>query len=1203
MGRMPIVSTKSEDKTLHQGKPHSSNLTFRELGRRIKRALRRSKKQVAEGESFLPLLIKVLAGFAKLDGQVQEVEIDSTLGFLRYDYPEAVYSELRALYLKALREEQNLGQVAEKLARQLSPERKILLGVQLYDLISKVGMEQKPIAAFYAFMSQLGMSSQAVEIVNQLNASLEIFDASTGSETTGPFESLCIGGATTADVKLEELGETERLLAFRYHNLILLKNLCLQQVMVRGRAFAQGQFRRLYPGDRVVLKEQVISHQDFIYYFNAKKNILLPEVYVHLWHEREVRLEKHLSRDSAFGIIFGLHVNIRTLKDTGAILNGIVLKKGTQLQAGLHDTMIFGNGSELSLAELRRRTRDLGSRLKLTSSKSEYLVSNNPTLLKEGDILLSPGTTGEVLLRIQCDYEHRAGRLEVLRSERPILLGRVPVKSSALLIDGDLIQINDSQALRCNFTERIIEEERNIIHSLELHDITCFFGRSQVALDNISFSANRGEMLCVLGPSGSGKSSLLRCIAGCFAPRQGQVFFNKLSLYENLTPLSHYIAHVPHEDSFDEFLTVRENVNFAAAIRAPHLSKTERELRVDAKLVELGLQDRKHSVVGKSTHKILSGGERKRLNIGLDMIGSADVYLLDEPTSGLSSKDSEHVLEILRNLSQNKIVIVTIHQPSSKIFHMFDKALLLDQGGRLVFFGTPDEMLEYFSQTESIQELSARLGKYPLPPETMQPEYIFDVLESPLRDLGGEILYEEDDEGQRIPSRRFSPEYWRNKYESHRLLKEVSQLSMEKEILKAPIPSTSKKPLHRCLRDEWVQFWAMLGRAFISRMRNRTNLMTTLVEAPLLALLIATVLRYSEESDYDFSSAFHIPIYLFLTLVVAMFLGLTNSADDIIRDRPILDRERNLNLRLSSYLTAKVLTLALFAIIQCILFILIGNSILQVRGMFWEYLLFMGMTSLSGIAFGLFISSLAPDAKTAANVVPLILIPQIILGGALIKYEEMNQNFDFIYKIERFLSEKRQPGQPLRVRSDLEVPTVCEFIPMRWSYEALVVAQSKQNPLTASQEKIQQELSLLAEKETLSTLEEERLEVLKELLAYLHGLRGRSYRQILRTIKQVMTLQEAGNLQALAMLKRNVNAPYSAEQLFVNKKVSDLVSKAEIEQADYRGQRPLNVFFGPAKYYFNQELSVFLVNSIVLNSLSLFVFLALYWVLSQRRAP
>ena len=133
-------------------------------------------------------------------------------------------------------------------------------------------------------------------------------------------------------------------------------------------------------------------------------------------------------------------------------------------------------------------------------------------------------------------------------------------------------------------------------------------------------------------------------------------------------------------------------------------------------------------------------------------------------------------------------------------------------------------------------------------------------------------------------------------------------------------------------RDEWTQFKTLLHRAFFSKMRNRVNVITTLVEAPLLSALIACVLRYNESGNYDFAGSYHIPIYLFLGVTVAMFLGLTNSADDIIRDRVVLQRERNLKIRLPYYIAAKMGTLCLFALVQCVLFLLIGDYILQIAG-------------------------------------------------------------------------------------------------------------------------------------------------------------------------------------------------------------------------------------------------------------------------------
>src|SRR5437870_11967766 len=209
------------------------------------------------------------------------------------------------------------------------------------------------------------------------------------------------------------------------------------------------------------------------------------------------------------------------------------------------------------------------------------------------------------------------------------MVGDEAVRTTAQLKDGDTIRIDVGQILRCSFSERIIEEERNIIRTLEVNEVTHRFGKGEIVLEGISFNVTRGELVCVMGASGSGKSTLLRVLAGQLQPTSGDIVLNGRSLYRNLDVLKHYISYMPQQDAFDEHLTIGENMQFAAAIRAPHLSRRDRVRRLDAKLIELGLGERRDAVVGSPESKTLSGGERKRLNIGLDMIGMSDVYLFD----------------------------------------------------------------------------------------------------------------------------------------------------------------------------------------------------------------------------------------------------------------------------------------------------------------------------------------------------------------------------------------------------------------------------------------------------------------------------------------------------------------------------------------------------------------------------------------------
>jgi hypothetical protein len=496
---------------------------------------------------------------------------------------------------------------------------------------------------------------------------------------------------------------------------------------------------------------------------------------------------------------------------------------------------------------------------------------------------------------------------------------------------------------------------------------------------------------------------------------------------------------------------------------------------------------------------------------------------------------------------------------------------------------------------------------------TTRPEFIFDVLETPLRDLSGDVIFEENARGQLVPARRFSPDYWRDKYESFRLLQDMKQVNLRKQA-PAPAPTAlpvrGKEPLR--WHDEWTQFRTLLRRAFMSKVRNRGNLFITLLVAPALAAIIGWALYFNDDPNvpYDFASAFHIPTYIFISLLVAMFLALVNSVDDIIRDRVVLHRERNLDVRLPYYIFSKFVTLALFTAVQCALFVLVGNRILEIRGMFWEYFLFMFITASSGTSLGLVISSIVADAKTAANFVPLVLIPQLIFGGALIKYEEMNRDLDLITGFGRWLN--RQPDvNVLKTRDDaaLRVPLISRFVATHYSYEALVVAQAKLNPLAQRQDHLQLQMDALVDNQARTEAEAARLESLKDTLALLSGMEARSVRDMEKQLVHVDEVIAGQPLNPDAL--RSSRNRVSAERLYTNQKVTDLVAKAETEQNDYRLQRVINPFFSPAKQYSvpwfggprTIKVSVYAYNAGILIGSSLLLLGLLHYVLRRQLRP
>ena len=1146
---------------------------------RLHRKMFRSETPRTE-ESMLPMLIEVFAGFTKLDGQVIEAEIDSILGFLRYDFPETVYTELRQLFIRSLRRRQDLDAIASDLAGTLPLEDKVLLGVQLYVLISRAGLPKENLITFYQFMTTLGVASEAINIVYQLNTS-ELSQAADGGpildelpEDDGEshrLESLVLSTSKPADIRIASDEGEHAVVAFRFINLVLIKNLGPGPILARGRRVAAGEFCRVYEGQRVLIGEEVLAFEDLVFYFNSKKNVSSVQLYLAQDNNGTNFIEKTRTKQSYLRVSFGLDIQVEVLNKTAAVIGDRKLSPGDKFEVTSRDSIDFPDHTEVSFDDLRRKARELGGRFSLPPHRTSYLVSNDASRLEPGDILLTPGIPGKVLLRILCDNSTKTGTLEIIESERRIAVEGAVVKGKADLVDGSVISLGGGQYLRCHFSEGIIEEERNVINTLKTRDVSHSYDRKITALDGVSFSIQRGEMVCVMGPSGCGKSTLLKALGGQLRPREGRIDLNGVDLYVEHEQLKSYIALIPQDETFDPLLTVEENLDTAAAIRAPNFPIAERRRRVDSKLIELGLSEIRHRLAGDHETKSLSGGQRRRLNAGMDMIGIADVYLFDEPTSGLSSKDSEHILEIIRGLTHNKITLVSIHQPSSRLFHMFDKAILLDNGGKLAFFGTPAQMLEYFNEArkqEGIQVTSFSVEEDEVKSVNLTPDFIFDVLETPLRDLGGDIIFERDARGNLIPARRFNSAFWADRFQTYRLLEEVNLRELESDTSQTVALQKTPQAPPRRFKHDWVRFTNQLKRAFFSKLRNRANLATTLLEAPALSILIALVMRYSEDGDYNFANAFHIPTYLFLSLVTALFLGMTNSAEEIIRDRNILQRERHHGFRVGGYIVGKYLSLGFFALVQCVIYLLIGDAILGIREMFFHNLLWMFLTAFVGISAGLLISSMVRSPKTAVNIIPLILIPNIILGGALIKYDEMNRSLDIIQNIRQWFADSEDEDA-----SKLDVPAVCHLMPLRWSYESIIIEHAENNPASKLTNRIEAEIKKFSEiplDQQLTEEQKDHLYQLKQALAVVHGLEGSSPGEVERQLAAIEESLENRTFDPEPFYKPEEmeGKTYSANDLYLNGKVHDLFNRAEVERQDYRREgNPPNVFFGKERRF------------------------------------
>ncbi|MCK5135663.1 MAG: ATP-binding cassette domain-containing protein [Bacteroidales bacterium] len=542
--------------------------------------------------------------------------------------------------------------------------------------------------------------------------------------------------------------------------------------------------------------------------------------------------------------------------------------------------------------------------------------------------------------------------------------------------------------------------------TLEADRISYRFPGGVTGLHNVSFSAQQGNLVGIMGSSGSGKTTLLNVLSGMYKPASGHIRINNLDLVSDTDQLHGVSGFVPQDDLLIEELTVFENLWFNAKFCFKHLSNKEIREKVTNTLSSLGLLEKRDLRVGSVMNKTISGGQRKRLNIALELIREPSILFLDEPTSGLSSRDSETVMDLLRELTiKGKLVFVVIHQPSSELFKMFDQVVILDNGGRMVYYGNPVETVIHFKQVDN--QVNAGVGECPVC-GNVNPELIFNIIEA----------LQVDEYGNYTDQRKINPQTWEEIYQENRLPETT-------------VPADSAPPANLNVPGWLKQLSNYLKRDIKSKINNRQYLLMTLLVSPVLAFILAYIIRYIADPSsktYLFRENENIPIYIFMALIVVLFLGLIVSAEEIFKDRKILRREKFLHLSRSSYLLAKIGTLITISAIQAITFVLIANGILEIHKMTLAYWLALFSTAVCANMIGLVISSGFNSAVTIYIVIPLVMIPMMVLSGAMFSFEKLNRRITTVNK----------------------VPVIAELMPTKWSYEALMVHQFKDNEFEKS---------------------------------------------------------------------------------------------------------------------------------------------------------
>lgn len=593
------------------------------------------------------------------------------------------------------------------------------------------------------------------------------------------------------------------------------------------------------------------------------------------------------------------------------------------------------------------------------------------------------------------------GKDTVFMNGQPVRAEQVNILSGGSTLRGS----GNTAIYYSDIVSRFLRAQVSAEFVFKAEGVTHFFPGGKQGMHDLDIAEKSGQMIGLMGASGAGKSTLLNILNGTMKPTTGSITLNGIDIYEEANQVEGLIGHISQDDLLIEELTVFQNLYYNAQLCFDGLTEYQINKRVIGTLKDLGLFEIKDLKVGSPLNKKISGGQRKRLNISLELIREPSVLFVDEPTSGLSSRDSENIMDLLKELAlKGKLVFVVIHQPSSDIYKMFDKLNILDTGGYPVYYGNPIEAISYFkAQINDVTSEEVECFNC----GNVNPEQVFNILE-------GKVL---DEYGQITHKRRVSPAEWNEKYHENIPREKLDSHSQ------AELPEASSIPSY------WKQFKVFITRDVMSKLADSQYMAINFLETPVLAFILAMLVKYfaNDELGFIFRENDNVPAYIFMCVVVALFFGLTVSAEEIIKDRKILKRESFLNLSRTSYLGSKVLIMFTISAVQTLSFVLIGNWIMEIQGMNMAYFLVLFSTSCFANMLGLNISASFRNAVTIYILIPFLIIPQLLLSGVIVKFDKLNPNFS----------------------SDARVPFTGEIMTSKWAYEALAVHQFKANAYMA----------------------------------------------------------------------------------------------------------------------------------------------------------
>ncbi|HZU65798.1 MAG TPA: FHA domain-containing protein [Ktedonobacteraceae bacterium] len=476
-----------------------------------------------------------------------------------------------------------------------------------------------------------------------------------------------------------------------------------------------------------------------------------------------------------------------------------------------------------------------------------------------------------------------------------------------------------------------------------------------ILLNDISLVIPPRKFVAVVGGSGAGKSTLMDALNGLRPATEGKVLYNGQDYYRSLAAFSTQLGYVPQDDIVHRDLTVERALYYAAKMRLPEdFTEDQIRQRINEVLADVEMEDRRNLLVSK-----LSGGQRKRVSIALELLAKPSIFFLDEPTSGLDPGLDRKMMYLLRRLADKGHTIVLVTHATNNI-NTCDYVCFLGAGGRLVYYGPPDEAKKFFNKSDFAEIYGA------LEPSKNNP----NVAEEAERNF------------------KNSPDY--QKYVAEPL--RMGPAGRTNVLGQAELAKPAKRG------DPWKQF-RLLSLRYIELLKNDTgNLLILLLQAPIIGFILLLIITNALKSGTGvFNSANFTSLnpnaadaqkVLFVMAFAAVMFGCINGAREIVKEAAIYRRERAVNLGILPYMFSKIVVLGVLCLFQSAVLVFMVSLVTHMNSSIFlppplELYITLALTSLAGLMIGLTVSAVAPNNDRAMSFIPIILIPQVIFSGTI----------------------------------------------------------------------------------------------------------------------------------------------------------------------------------------------------------------------------